>query len=75
VNWIEGLLILGLFLGLFSGAFLIARSPAFWVGLGTVIFKALLPFITKRMLPEEEAAWRKCMLQGREWDHRKKKCK
>ncbi len=75
MNWIEGLLILGVFLGLFSGAFLVARSPAFWVGLGTVIFKALLPSITKRLPPEEEAAWRKCVLRGGTWDHRKKKCK
>lgn len=75
MNWIEILLILGVFLGITAGGFLVARSPTFWVGLVTVMFKAALPFILKRMPPEEEEAWRKCILKGGTWDHRKKKCK
>jgi hypothetical protein len=74
VNWIEPVLILAVILGLFAGAILVARSPTFWVGLGAVIFKALLPFILKRMPPEEEEAWRKCMLRGGKWNHKKRRC-
>lgn len=62
-------------LGLTAGAFMVARSPAFWLGMGEEIFKKMLPIILKRMPPEEEAAWRKCILSGGEWDYRKKKCK
>ena len=74
MNWIEPVLILAVILGLFSGAVLVARRPEFWVGLGAVIFKALLPFILKRMPPEEEEAWRKCQLRGGKWNHRKRRC-
>jgi hypothetical protein len=74
VNWIEPVLILAVILGLFSGAVLVARSPAFWVGMGSVMIRAALPYILKRMPPEEEEAWRKCMLRGGKWNHRKRRC-
>jgi hypothetical protein len=74
VNWIEPVLILSLILGLFAGGVLVARSPTFWIGLGTVLFKAALPYLLKRMPPEEEAEWRKCQLRGGKWNHRKRRC-
>lgn len=74
MNWIEPVLILSVILGLFAGGVLVARSPAFWVGLGSVLIQAALPYILKRMPPEEEEAWRKCMLRGGKWNHRTRKC-
>lgn len=75
MNWVELLLILGIFIGITAAAFMVARSPTFWVGLVSVMIKAAMPFILKRMPPEEENAWRKCILRGGTWDYRKKKCK
>ena len=60
-------------LGLGAGAFLAAQRPAFWVEFGSRIGQALLPlawrFVSKRMPPEEEAAWRAAERrgQGDEW--------
>jgi hypothetical protein len=71
---LESILILALILGLFAGGVLIARSPSFWFGLGAVMFRAALPYLLKRMPPEEEEAWRRCELTGGKWNHRKRKC-
>ena len=60
-------------LGLGAGAFLVAQRPSFWIELGRRLGKILLPlawkFISKRMSPEEEAAWRQAERrgQGEEW--------
>ena len=75
MNWLEVVLILAVVLGLFSGAVLVARSPAFWVGMGTVMLKAALPYLLKRMPPEEEKAMQDCLRKGGEWDNFKKRCK
>lgn len=64
MTWIDGVLIAAAILGFAAGGFLVARSPSFWVGLGMVLFKAILPVIMKRKTPEEEAAWRKEELRG-----------
>ena len=53
-----------LLLGVFAAAFLVARSPAFWVGVAKVVFTAALPFILKRMPPTQEKEWRDLMLRG-----------
>jgi hypothetical protein len=75
VNWLEVVLILAVVLGLFSGAVLVARSPTFWFGLGTVMLKAALPYLLKRMPPEQEKAMQDCLRRGGEWDNFKKRCK
>ena len=56
-----------------AGAFLVARRPSFWIEFGARLAKALLPlawrYVARRMLPEEEAAWREAERrgQGEEW--------
>jgi uncharacterized membrane protein len=74
MNWLEIVLILVVVLGLFSGVVLVARSPTFWVGLFGVMIQTLLPYILKRMPPEQEEEWRKCQLKGGKWNYRKRKC-
>lgn len=74
MNWVEPALILALMLGLFAGGVLVARSPTFWFGLGTVMFKAALPYLLKRMSPEEEKAYQACIRRGGKWDNFKKRC-
>ena len=60
-------------LGLGAGAFLVAQRPSFWIECGSRLAKALLPlawrYVSKRMSPEEEAAWREAERrgQGDEW--------
>lgn len=51
-------------IGVAAAAFLVARSPAFWVGLAKVAIMALLPFILKRKPPDEEALWGEAVLRG-----------
>jgi hypothetical protein len=60
-------------LGLGAGAFLVVQRPSFWVEFGRRLGKALLPlawrYVSRRMPPEEEAAWRQAERrgQGEEW--------
>ena len=75
MNWIELLLLAAILLGLVAGGILVARSPTFWIGFGVALFKAVLPLLAKRMTKEEEAAFQKCVRQGREWDFARKRCK
>jgi len=71
--WQEGVAVAVVLLGLGAGAFLVAQRPSFWIEFGVRLIKALLPsavkYITKRMSPEEEAAWRAAERrgQGDEW--------
>jgi nucleoside recognition membrane protein YjiH len=74
VSWQETISVIIVLAGLGAGAFLVAQRPSFWIEFGVRIFKAILPTILKRMPPEEEAAWRKCMLRGGKWNHRKRRC-
>lgn len=79
MNWIEVALIAAAIIGLVAGGILVARSPAFWFGMGVVMLKAGMPYliryVSKRMPPEEEAAMRRCVLSGGEWDPIRKRCK
>ena len=75
VNWIEVALIAAVLTGLVAGGVLAAQRPSFWFGLGTVMFRAALPFLLKRMPPEKEKEWRDCIRRGGEWDHVRKRCK
>ena len=60
-------------LGLGAGAFLVAQRPSFWIEFGARLGKALLPlawrYVSRRMSPEEEAAWRQAERRGQrdEW--------
>jgi hypothetical protein len=73
MNWQEGVAVAVVLLGLGAGAFLVAQRPSFWIGFGARLAKALLPlawhYVSRRMLPEEEAAWRAAEKrgQGDEW--------
>jgi hypothetical protein len=78
MNWIEVALVAAAILGIAAGGVLVARSPSFWFGLGSVMLKAAWPFlkayVTKRMDPETEHRWRQCQLRGGKWNHHKKRC-
>ena len=73
MNWQEGVAIAVVLFGLGAGAFLVAQRPSFWIEFGARLGKALLPlawrYVSKRMSPEEEAAWREAERrgQGEEW--------
>ena len=51
-------------------AILAAQRPSFWIELGARLWKVLLPlaqwFVSKRMPPDEEAAWREAERRGKE---------
>lgn len=79
MTWMEGVAIAVVLLGLGAGAFLVAQRPSFWIEFGGRLLKAMLPrviqYVTKRMSPEQEKAWRDCIRRGGEWDHFRKRCK
>ena len=75
MNWIEIAAIAAVLIGLGAGGFLVAQRPAFWWGLGVVMFKAALPFLARRMSAAEEAAFQDCVRRGGEWDHVRRRCK
>ena len=74
MSWVDMLLFLAALIGLAAGGFMIARSPAFWVGMGKELLKELLPVLTKRMTPDQEQAWRDCNRRNGTWNQRKKRC-
>ena len=73
MTWQEGVAITVVLLGLGAGAVLVVRRPSFWIEFGLRLGKAFLPlawrYVSKRMPPEEEAAWREAERrgQGDEW--------
>jgi hypothetical protein len=73
MTWQEGVAVTVVLLGLGAGAFLVAQRPSFWIEFGRRLSKALLPlawrYVSRRMPPEEEAAWRQAegRGQGDEW--------
>ena len=75
MTWLEIAAIAALLLGIGAGGFLVAQRPAFWWGLGVVMFKAALPFLARRMSAEQEQAMRDCHRRGGEWDNFRKRCK
>ena len=68
MSWQEGVAITVVLLGLGAGAFLMARRPSFWIEFGRRLGKILLPlawrYVSRRMPPEEEAAWRQAERRG-----------
>ena len=75
MNWIEIAAVAAVLIGLGAGGFLVAQRPAFWWGLGVVMFKATLPFLARRMPEAEEKAFQDCVRRGGEWDHIRRRCK
>ena len=73
MTWQEGVAVTVVLLGLGAGAFLVAQRPSFWIEFGGRLGKALLPlawrYVSRRMPPAEEAAWREAERrgQGDEW--------
>ncbi len=68
MSWQEVVAVAVVLLGLGAGAFLVAQRPAFWVEFGSRLGKALRPlawrYVSKRMSPEEESAWRQAERRG-----------
>ena len=71
--WIEIALIGAVLVGVTAGTVLVVRNPNFWGGLIVGIVNAVMPYMAKRMTPEEEAEWRKAERAGRgeEWRRRR----
>ena len=73
MSWQEGVAVTVVLLALGAGAFLVAQRPSFWREFGQRLALALLPlawrYVSRRMSPEEEAAWRQAERrgQGEEW--------
>ena len=73
MSWQEGIAVAVVLLGLGAGAFLVAQRPSFWIEFGSRMAKALLPlawrYVSKRMSPDEESAWRRAERRGKgdEW--------
>ena len=79
MSWQEGVAVTVVLLGLGAGAFLVAQRPSFWIEFGSRLGKALLPlawrYVSKRMSPEEEAAWRQAERRGQGDEWVKKRCR
>ena len=77
MSWQEGVAIAVVLIGLGAGVFLVAQRPSFWIEFGTRLAKALLPlawrYVSKRMPPEEEAAWRGAERWGQGQDRLKQR--
>ena len=79
MSWQEGVAVAIVLFGLGAGAFLVAQRPSFWIEFEGRLARALLPlawrYVSKRMPPEEEAAWREAERrgQGDEWLRRRRR--
>ena len=67
MSWQEGVAVAVVLLGLGAGG-LVAQRPSFWIKFESRLAKTLLQFawryVSKRMPPEEEAAWRQAERRG-----------
>ena len=77
MSWQEGVAVVVVLIGLGAGAFLVAQPPPTWIEFGARLGKALLPlawrYVSKRMPPEEEAAWRQAERRGQGQDRLKQR--
>ena len=79
MNWQEVVAITVVLVGLGAGAFLVAQRSSVWNEFGQKLGRALLPlawrYVSNRMSPEEEAAWRQAERrgQGDEWVRNKRR--
>lgn len=69
MDWMGVFAVTILLVGIGAGGYLAARSPSFWIGVVTELGKKALPFILKRMTPEEEKEWHDALNRGKgdEW--------
>lgn len=78
MDWVTLLLAAGLVLGVAAGTALVVRNPAWWVGLGHAVVKAVTPaivaYLIKRNPPEVEKAMQDCIRRGGRWNNFKKRC-
>ncbi|MEI7600845.1 MAG: hypothetical protein WCJ41_16190, partial [Aestuariivirga sp.] len=56
-----------------AGAFLVAQRPSFWLEFGAWLAKAWR-YVSKRMPPKEEAAWRAAEWRGQGDEWLKQRC-
>ena len=79
MSWQEGVAVTVVVLGLGTGALLVAQRPSFWIEFGSRLAGALLPlawrYVSKRMPPEEEAAWHQAERRGQGVEWVKKRCR
>ena len=68
MSWQEVVAITVVLLGLGAGSFLVAQRPSFWIEFASRLGEAQLPlawrYVSKRMPPEEDAAWRQAERRG-----------
>ena len=62
MSWQDSAAVALVLISLSAGTFLVAQRPSFWIEFGSRLGKALLPLawrhVSRRMPPEDEAAWR-----------------
>ena len=79
MNWQESVAVTVVVFGLGAGTFLVAQRPSSWIEFGLRLGRLLLPkalkYLTRRMPPEEEAAWRQAERrgQGEKWIRMRKR--
>jgi hypothetical protein len=49
----DALLYLAAIIGVGAAAFIVARSPTFWLGMGAAILKAAWPYLLKAVKPKD----------------------
>jgi hypothetical protein len=65
MTWLEIALIGAVLVGAAAGTALVVRAPTFWYDMLAAAVTAALPFIMKRMKPEDEAKMREDYRAGR----------
>ena len=77
MSWQEFVAVVVVLLGFGAGAFLVAQQPCFWLEFGVRIGQAVPPrvlkYVSRRMPPQEEAAWREAERRGQGEEWRKEK--
>lgn len=61
---LDAALFVAALIGLAAGGFLVARSPAFWLGMFLLIWSRVSPFLLKRLPPEDEAKIQEAYRRG-----------
>mgnify|MGYP006371048687 FL=1 len=69
MDWITTGLYIAALVGMTAAAFIVARSPTFWVGVAMVIWRAVAPMLLKPEDPETRKRRQAVERAGGEWDH------
>lgn len=70
---LDYVLLAAFIIGLAAGGYLMARSPAFWVGLVMVILQRAWPYLSKPLSPEDQKKLDQSRRRAEEWDPFRKK--